>query len=346
MPLQYSSGVKGCDTEHHVFTPCVRIEQGFTMRIIFMGTSEFALPSLSRLVESEHEVVAVYTQPDRPAGRGKHPTPPPVKVWALERGLPALQPEKVSAPEEVARLAEFRPDFIVAAAYGQILRERVLQVPSNGAINIHPSLLPRHRGASPVAAAILAGDEETGVTVMLMSLALDEGPILAQRRIPVAPKDTTGTLTDRLAVIGSELLMETLPHFADGTIQPQPQDPSGVTYAPMVYKEDALIDWKLPATEIWRRVRAYNPWPGAFTYLDGLPLRILEAWPLTENSEEPPGTVVSSPRSPEERLKGAFAIQTGAGLLAILVVQKAGRRPLPATDFLRGERDLIGRSLG
>ena len=245
IPLQYSSGVKGCDTERHAFAPCVRIEQGFTMRIIFMGTSEFALPSLSRLVESEHEVVAVYTQPDRPAGRGKHPTPPPVKVWALERELPVLQPERVSTPEEVARLAEFRPDLIVAAAYGQILREQVLQVPSYGAINIHPSLLPRHRGASPVAAAILAGDEETGVTVMLMSLALDEGPILAQRRVPVAPEDTTGTLTERLAVIGSDLLMETLPHFASGTIQPQPQDPSGATYAPMVHKEDALIDWQV-----------------------------------------------------------------------------------------------------
>ena len=316
------------------------------MRIVFMGTSEFALPSLSRLVESEHEVVAVYTQPDRPAGRGKHPTPSPVKAWALERGLPVLQPERVSTPEEVAKLTAFKPDLAVAAAFGQILRERVLDVPPRGVINVHPSLLPRHRGASPVAAAILAGDAETGVTIMLMSLALDEGPILAQCRVPVAPEDTTGTLTERLAVIGSDLLMETLPHFQVGTIQPQPQDPSGATYAPMVHKEDALIDWKLPATEIWRRVRAHNPWPGAFTYLDGVPLRILETWPLTESSEEPPGTVVSSPQSPDERLKGTFAVQTGAGLLAILVVQKAGRRPLPATDFLRGERGLIGRSLG
>jgi methionyl-tRNA formyltransferase len=316
------------------------------MRIVFMGTSDFALPALRRLVDSEHEVAAVYTQPDRPAGRGRHPMPPPVKVNAQEWGLPVRQPAKVSTPEDTAELAAFKPDIIVAAAYGQILRERVLQVPPKGVINIHPSLLPRHRGASPVAAAILAGDGETGVTIMLMALALDEGPILAQRRIPISPHDTTGSLTAQLAAVGADLLMETLPGFLDGAIRPQPQDAAAATYAPLVQKEDALIDWRLPATEIWRRVRAYNPWPGASTYLDGAPLRIWEAWPLSDDSAEPPGSVLATPPPLDERLSGTFAVQTGEGLLAVLTVQRAGRRALPAADFLRGERGLIGRRLG
>jgi methionyl-tRNA formyltransferase len=321
------------------------------MRIVFMGTPEFALPALRRLVDSEYEVAAVYTQPDRPAGRGKRLRPPPVKEMALEYGLPVLQPARVSTPEATEELAAFKPDLIVAAAYGQILRERVLQVPPRGIINIHPSLLPRHRGASPIAAAIMAGDAETGMTIMLMVLALDEGPILSQRRVPIDPQDTAGTLTERLADVGADLLMETLPRYLDGTIEPQPQDPSLATYVSMVHKEDGLIDWGLPAVEIWRRVRAYNPWPYAFTYVDGVLLRILEAQPLTGDSGERPGTVLPIPQSltAEERdirLDGGFAVQTGEGLLAVLRLQKAGRRALPATDFLRGERGFIGCRLG
>ncbi len=321
------------------------------MRIVFMGTAEFALPTLRRLVDSEHEVAAVYTQPDRPAGRGRHLAPPPVKEVALEYGLPVLQPARVSTPEATEELAALRPDLIVAAAYGQILKERVLQVPPRGIINIHPSLLPRHRGAAPVTAAILAGDTETGVTIMLMVLALDEGPILSQRRLPIGPHDTGGTLTERLAEVGADLLMETLPGYLEGTIKPQPQDPSQATYVSMVHKEDGLIDWTLPAVEIWRRVRAYNPWPYAFTYADGVLLRVLEAWPLAGDSGDPPGTVSPiapslAAEEPELRLEGSFAVQTGQGLLAALRVQKAGHRALAAADFLRGERGLIGRRLG
>jgi len=316
------------------------------MRIVFIGTSEFALPALRRLIDSEHEVAAVYTQPDRQAGRGRQPTPSPVKVMAQECGLPLRQPARVSTPEDTAELAAFKPDLIVAAAYGQLLKERVLQVPPKGVINIHPSLLPRHRGASPVAAAILAGDKETGVSIMLMALAFDEGPILAQRRVAISPYDTTGSLTAQLAALGAELLLETLPGYLEVTIQPQPQDAAAATYAPLVQKGDALIDWRLPATTIWRRVRAHNPWPGAFTYLDGTPLRILETWPLPDNTAEPPGSVLATPPSPDERLRGSFAVQTGEGLLAALTVQKAGRRALPAADFLRGERGLVGRRLG
>ena len=320
------------------------------MRIVFLGTSEFALPTLRRLVESDCEVVAIYTQPDRPAGRGRRETPSPVKELALSYGLPLLQPARVSVPEATAELAAFKPELLVAAAYGQILREPVLQVPPQGIINIHPSLLPRYRGASPVAAAILAGDAETGVTIMLMALALDEGPILSQRRAPIDPRDTTGTLTERLAHIGADLLLETLPAYLDGTLQPQPQDPSLASYVPMVRKEDGLIDWRLPATDLWRRVRAYNPWPGAFTHLDGVMLRILEAQPVPGDSGDPPGAVVAlsaaEPADPPLAQEAAFAVQTGDGRLAVLTLQKAGHRALAAADFLRGERGFLGHRLG
>ena len=319
------------------------------MRIVFLGTSEFALPTLRRLVESDCEVVAVYTQPDRPAGRGRKETPSPVKELALSYGLPLLQPARVSAPEATAELAAFNPELLVAAAYGQILRERVLQVPPRGIINIHPSLLPRYRGASPVAAAILAGDAETGVTIMLMVLALDEGPILSQRRMSIDPRDTTGTLTERLAHSGADLLLQTLPAYLDGTLQPQPQDPSLASYVPMVRKEDGLIDWRLPAIDLWRRVRAYNPWPGAFTHLDGVMLRILDARPVPGDSGEPPGAVVAlSAAEPADQplaREAAFAVQTGDGRLAVLRLQKAGHRALAAADFLRGERGFLGRRL-
>ena len=318
-----------------------------SLRIVFLGTSEFALPALQRLSESDYEIAGVYTQPDRPAGRGRHEKPSPVKEMALRHGLPVFQPPRISAPESVEALAALKPDVMVAAAYGQILRQPVLDVPPRGVLNIHPSLLPRYRGASPVAAAILAGDSETGVTIMLMVLALDEGPILSQRRIAIDPRDTTGALTERLAREGAHLLMETLPAYVDGSLQPRPQDASLASYVSTVKKEDGLIDWTLPAVQVWRRVRAYNPWPGAFTHLDGSVLRIHEAWPLAGESGEPSGTVVALPASVEEPARDAgFAVQTGDGLLAVLRVQKEGRRAISATEFLRGERGLLGRRLG
>ena len=316
-------------------------------RIVFLGTSEFALPALQRLVESQYEIAGVCTQPDRPAGRGRHERPSPVKELALEYGLPVFQPPQISAPESVGALAALRPDLMVAAAYGQILRQPVLDVPALGVLNIHPSLLPRYRGASPVAATILAGDSETGVTIMLMVLALDEGPILSQRRVTIDPRDTTGTLTEHLAREGANLLMETLPAYVDGSLRPRPQDASLASYVSTVKKEDGFIDWALPAVQIWRRVRAYNPWPGAYTHLDGSALRIHEAWPLAGKSSEPPGTVVPLPPSVDEPARDAgFAVQTGEGLLAVLQVQKEGRRAVPAKEFLRGERGLLGRRLG
>jgi methionyl-tRNA formyltransferase len=316
-------------------------------RIVFMGSPDFALPTLRRLLESEHEVVAVYTQPDRPAGRGRALQPPPAKKLALAHGVAVLQPARVSAPDSVEELARLAPDLIVIAAYGQILKQPVLDIPRRGVLNVHASLLPRHRGAAPVAAAILAGDEETGVTIMQTELALDAGPILAQRRVPISPNDTAGTLTDRLAQEGADLLMQVLPAWLEGSLAPTPQDASKATYAPMLRKEDGYVDWGLPAEDIWRRVRAFTPWPGAFTYLDGQPLRLLDTWPLRAgDGGQPVGTVVTCPPGADVPGQAGFAVVTGRGLLAIMRLQLAGRRPLPAADFLRGQRGLMGKRLG
>lgn len=314
------------------------------MRIVFMGSPQFAVPTLRRLVESEYEVVAVYTQPDRPAGRGRTLQPPPAKKVALDYGIPVYQPERLRSPEATAELVQLAPDLIVIAAFGQILKRPVLELPKHGVLNVHASLLPRHRGAAPVAAAILAGDEETGVTIMLTELALDAGPILAQRAIPISPQDTTGSLMTRLADEGAYLLMETLPRWLSGSIEPQPQDDSQATYAPSIRKEEALIDWSLPAVDIWRRVRAYNPWPVAFTLLDGQPLRILEATPLANEGPEPPGTVLPLPS--EQATLDGFAVRCGWATLVATYVQRAGGRAMNGTDFLRGQRGLIGRRLG
>jgi len=325
-----------------------------TARIVFMGSPDFALPVLRRLLDSEHEVVAVYTQPDRPAGRGRALQAPPAKELALAHGVPVFQPAGVSAPDSVGELVRLAPDLIVMAAYGQILKQPVLDIPRRGVLNVHASLLPLHRGAAPVAAAILAGDEEAGVTIMQTELALDAGPILAQRRVPISPHDTAGTLTERLAEEGADLLMEVLPAWLDGRLAPTPQDASRATYAPTLRKEDGRVGWTLPAEEIWRRVRAFTPWPGAFTYLDGQTLRLLDTWPLAAGGEgqqaglpvRQAGTVVPCPPGAAVTDQAGFAVVTGRGILAIMRLQLAGRRALPATDFLRGQRGLMGKRLG
>lgn len=318
-----------------------------TARIVFMGSPDFALPALLELIASAYEVVAVYTQPDRPAGRGRTLHPPAAKQLALAHGVPVFQPAKVSAPDSADELVRLAPDLMITAAYGQILRQPVLDVPRRGVLNVHASLLPRHRGAAPVAAAILAGDEETGVTIMQTELALDTGPILAQRRVPISPHDTAGTLTDRLAEEGAGLLMEVLPAWLDGSLVPTPQDDSQATYARTLKKEAGQIDWALPAEHIWRQVRAVTPWPGAFTHLDGDILRLLDTWPLAADGDgAPPGTVVPCPPGADAPGDAGFAVATGQGLLAVLRVQLAGRRALPAADFLRGQRALMGKGLG
>jgi len=320
------------------------------MAIVFLGTPAFAVPSLRRLAAEGFEIAAVYTQPDRPAGRGRHPAAPPVKTAALELGLQVRQPESLRDPIVLAELAALHPEAGVGVAYGQILRREVLDVPARGVINVHPSLLPRHRGASPVPAAILAGDAETGVTIILMDAGMDSGPVLAQRRATIQDSDTTATLMAGLADVAADLLAETLPRWLRGEIQPQPQDESQATKAPLLRKEHGAIDWSLPAVEIWRRVRAYNPWPGAYTTIDGALLHIWGARPLADGSTAA-GTVVKltpeqHARLPEGTDPEAFGVATGGGILAVLVAQREGRKALLSGEFLRGMRDFIGRRLG
>ncbi|MDO8615061.1 MAG: methionyl-tRNA formyltransferase [Dehalococcoidia bacterium] len=320
------------------------------MSIVFIGTPAFAVPSLRRVVADGHAVTAVITQPDRPAGRGRRPSAPPVKLAAAELGLPVLQPQSLRDPGALAQVAALQPAVILAVAYGQILRKEFLDIPPRGVLNVHPSLLPRWRGASPIASAILAGDEQTGVTIMLMDAGMDTGPILAQERDAIGPADTTGSLTDRLSALGAELLSRTLRGRLAGEIEPQPQDEARATTCRLIRKQDGAIDWSAPAIDIWRQVRAYNPWPGAYTALEGEPLHIWEAWPVGAESGEPAGAVVALTAEQRRALPagsdpGAFAVQTGRGLLAVLRIQRAGRRALAPGDFLRGMPGLLGRRL-
>jgi methionyl-tRNA formyltransferase len=313
------------------------------MPIVFIGTPDFAVPSLRRLAEAGQAIAAVVTQPDRPAGRGRRLTPPPVKTAAEALGLPVLQPPTLRDTAVLDYLRSFNPEAMVAVAYGQILRQDLLDIAPRGVLNVHPSLLPRHRGASPIAGAILAGDDETGVTIMLMDAGMDSGPILAQRRVPLDDDATTGALTASLAVLGADLLAETLPRWLAGEIEPQPQDSAQASVTRLIKKEDGAIDWTFPAIEISRRVRAYNPWPGATTSHNGEPLHIWRASPQDGASGEPPGTVVVPP---PELIDPTLLIQTGDGLLTIHELQRPGRKPLSADDFLRGMPRIIGQRLG
>ena len=319
------------------------------MRIVFFGSPEFALPTLDALLASGHDVVAVVSQPDRPAGRGHAATPPPVKVAALARGLSVLQPANVSDPEPVEALRARQPDAFIVAAYGQILRQRLLDVPRLGTLNVHASLLPRYRGASPIAAAILNGDDATGVTIMEMVRALDAGPMLARVEEPIAPSDTAGTLERRLAQAGAVLLASTMEAWGAGELKPEPQDDSHASYAPQIKREEGLLDWRQPAVALWRRVRAFNPWPVAFTRWQGQELKILEGWPVESSAPAPPGTVLPSltlPPEAEAPGEETFAVQAGTGALAVRRLQRQGKRAMSGLEFLRGQRDFVGVRLG
>jgi methionyl-tRNA formyltransferase len=270
---------------------------------------------------------------------------------AEELGLRIMQPQTLRDPAVIADLRSQDPDTIIVVAYGQILRPEVLEIPARGVLNVHPSLLPRWRGASPIPAAILAGDTETGVTIMLMDAGMDSGPVLSQTKVPISDDDTTASLSERLSDVGAELLAETLPRWFASEIEPMPQDDSQSTTCPLLRKDDGAIDWRLPAIEIWRRVRAYNPWPGAFTGLDGDLLHIWRAWPMDYHSSEQPGTVIAldetwrAPLPSDYAEVARFAVATGDGMLIPTEVQRAGRRVLLATEFLRGMPKLIGRRL-
>ena len=302
-----------------------------------MGTPEFGVPTLEHLAGSGLRVVGVYTQPDRPSGRGKKTRKSPVKVLAEARGLPVFQPKTLSTQEARAEMESLKPDIAVVAAYGLILPKWTLDLPTYGVLNVHPSMLPRHRGPAPVANAILEGDDKTGVTVMLVEPKVDSGPILRSVSLEIGPRETTGDLTKRLAEMGARLLVETLRDWVRGLIEPIVQDDSLATFSRKATRGDGEINWALPAVEIDRIIRAYDPWPGSFTTWIGRRLKVLEVEPF-EGGEGEVGTVSEG--------KGGVVVQTGRGQLALRKVQPEGRRGMGMEAFILGRPEFIGTRLG
>ena len=310
------------------------------LRIIFAGTPEFAAVALRALLDSEHEVCAVYTQPDRPAGRGRKLTAGPVKQAALDNGVPVYQPLTLRDAEIQAELQAHEADVMVVVAYGLILPTEVLQAPRYGCINIHASLLPRWRGAAPIQRAIIAGDSESGVTIIQMDEGLDTGAMLEKRSCEITPDDSGGQLHDRLASLGAEAVLSTLVKISDGTVTGEEQDDALSCYASKIEKKEALIDWDKPAVEIRRLVSAFNPWPVAYTLLpDGQRLRIWQAVAIPGDSGSAPGTVV-------EANKAGIDIATGDGLLRLLQVQLPGGRQVSSADFLNAFALKVSAQLG
>jgi methionyl-tRNA formyltransferase len=301
-----------------------------SIRIVFMGSPEFAVPSLSVLAKN-YEVVGVVTQPDRTAGRGRELKAPPIKTLALELNIPVIQPEKLREPEAMDQMRMWHPDLIVVAAFGQILKKDVLDMPRYGCINVHASLLPRWRGAAPINAAILHGDEETGVTIMQVDVGLDTGPMLAVRSIRIRRDDTAGSVSQALSILGADLLIETLPEYFSGKVKPIPQLTEGFTYAPMLKKTDGLLDFISPAIDLERRVRAMNPWPGAWFEWNGNLLKVMRA--SVTNGEK---GLVSGSRFVVE---GGPAVQSAEGALVLTEVQPAGKKIMSGKSFLSGARE-------
>lgn len=303
-----------------------------TLRVIFAGTPEFAVPCLDAVLAAGVDCVAVYTQPDRPAGRGRQLQPSPVKQRALVAGIPVEQPESLKDAATQDRLAAFAPDLLVVVAYGLILPRAVLALPRLGCWNVHASLLPRWRGAAPIQRAILAGDHETGVDLMQMEAGLDTGPVLLQRRTPIAADDNSAMLHDRLAALGAEVLREGLMRLQCGeSLDPTPQPAEGVCYAHKLDKSEALLDWNESASVLDRKIRAFNPWPVAEAEIAGERVRIHAAEPVDAHGE--PGTPVRATRS-------RLAIACGDGALAILKLQRAGGRVIDAADYVNGRPEL------
>ena len=310
------------------------------VRIVFMGTPQFAVTILESLLQSSYHVLAVYTQPDKPAGRGRPVVFPPVKKLALDRQIPVIQPETFKSSEVMEKLASFQPELIIVTAFGSILPPEVLSLPKFACLNVHPSLLPQHRGPSPVANTILCGDELTGVTIMLMDAGMDTGPILAQEKVGISFMDTTGSLSSKLADVGAKLLLETLPKWLGDELKPQAQDESQATYSKLITSQDAEIDWHLSSVELWRRVRAYNPWPSCYTWCQGKRLRILESIPYGDLGQGELGEVIAL-TEPQ-----GVGVVSGQGILGLRQVQLEGRRQMSVDDFIRGKRDFIGCVLG
>jgi methionyl-tRNA formyltransferase len=309
------------------------------VRIVFMGTPDFAVPSLEALIAENYHVVAVVTQPDRPKGRKKELTPPPVKVAAQKHNIPVFQPEKLRDPEAVQTVLDLKPDLIVTAAYGQILPEEILKAPRLGCINVHASLLPKYRGGAPIHRAIMDGEKETGVTIMYMVKALDAGDMIAQRAVPITERDHVGSMHDKLSRVGADLLKEVLPRLIKGEIQAVPQDESLATYAPNIRREDEKMDWTRSAEELARQVRGLHPWPVAFTLWKGKPFKIWWAEPSKETAEGTPGTV----KRVEE---DGIAVATGEGTLILKEVQPSGKKRMSVEEFVRGRQMEAGERLG
>ena len=299
------------------------------LRIIFAGTPDFAATALSALIESKHQIIAIYTQPDRPAGRGRKLHASPVKEVALNNNIPVLQPDNLKNTVAQDELRSFQADVMIVAAYGLILPQAVLDAPRFGCLNIHASLLPRWRGAAPIQRAIAAGDKESGITIMQMNAGLDTGDILQLSSCPIKETDTGGSLHDRLAEIGAISILEVLEKINSNKLKPAPQDDSLATYAHKLNKEEALINWQHSASEIERMVRAFNPWPVAFTYLNGKTLRIWQAQAIDSNTNEKSGTVISCD-------KNGIDISCGEGVLRLLKLQPSGSKAMDVTSFMNG----------
>ncbi len=309
------------------------------MIVPFMGTAAFAVPSLRALVAAGHRVPLVVTQPDRPAGRGRVPTPPPVKVEAGQLGLPVWQPERIRDEAAVARLRETEPDVIVVAAYGKILPQAILDIPRLGCVNVHASLLPKYRGAAPVQWALYRGERETGVSIMRMEAGLDTGPVLLARAVPVGPDDDAPGLTMKLAQVGAEALVEALRRLDAGEVEPRRQDDAAATYAPPLTKEQARLDWSRPARALHDQVRAFRPWPGTVATLGGRPVKVLRTRVVPGGSGpeamREPGEVVAV--TPE-----GIQVATGEGTLLLVEVQPESRRPMSGVEMARGARIVPG----
>ncbi|MCD9023258.1 methionyl-tRNA formyltransferase [Cohnella silvisoli] len=317
------------------------------MKILFMGTPQFAVPSLGLLLEQGYEVAAVVTQPDRPKGRKRELAPSPVKVFALEHGLKVLQPEKLRSPEGVAEVTAIAPDLIVTAAYGQILPKSVLDLPRLGCVNVHGSLLPRYRGGAPIQRSIINGETVTGVTLMYMAEGLDTGDMIAKVEVPITDEDSAGSMFNKLSDAGSNLLLEWLPRLVEGTAGRTPQANDEATYAPNLTREDEKLDWRQSSRQLFNRVRGLNPMAGGFTYLDG---EVFKVWgcriPQGSDTMMRPEWTGLVAGSVLETGSFGIRIRTGDGSLVLTEVQPAGKKALAATEFARGARLAPGKVLG
>lgn len=305
------------------------------MKIVFMGTPDFAVPCLEKLIKADYHIVEVVTQPDRPKGRKREMTPPPVKAAALHHGIPVFQPEKLREKEAVEHIVALKPDLIITAAYGQILPKEIIELPRYGCINVHASLLPKYRGGAPIHKSIIDGEPETGVTIMYMAEKLDAGDILTQVRVLIEEEDHVGTLHDKLAEAGSDLLLETIPLLVKGEIAPKKQEESEVTYAWNIQREDEKINWNRSVREIYNQIRGLNPWPVAYSELEGQVFKIWWAKELKQQqTQAEPGTILNV--SPE-----GIDVACGEGVLRLLQVQPAGKKSMDVKDYVRG----VGQSL-